>query len=155
MLLVKPVTFMNNSGEAVSALARFYKVGTPVISRQGFYVLVCHETGGEGRDGRWEDRNRGAAAVQGSRHAPNAPLLLPMCTQVPLGRILVIADDLDIPHATLRLRAKGGHGGHNGLRSIIERMGNSQEFPRLKVGIGRPAGKWCDLVLQVLSTSRT
>lgn len=53
----------------------------------------------------------------------------------------MISDDLDMPHAALRLRAKGGHGGHNGLRSIIERMGNSQEFPRLKIGIGRPAGE--------------
>jgi PTH1 family peptidyl-tRNA hydrolase len=70
VLLAKPVTFMNNSGESVSALARFYKV--------------------------------------------------------PTQRILVVSDDLDMPHAALRLRAKGGHGGHNGLRSISERLGNTQ-----------------------------
>lgn len=38
----------------------------------------------------------------------------------------------------VRLRIKGGHGGHNGLRSIIDRFGGSQEFPRIKIGIGRP-----------------
>ncbi len=63
-------------------------------------------------------------------------------TQVPTKRILVISDDLDIPHAALRLRAKGGHGGHNGLRSITERLGNTQDYPRLKVGIGRPSGEY-------------
>lgn len=41
----------------------------------------------------------------------------------------------------MRLRIKGGHGGHNGLRSIIDKFGGSHEFPRIKVGIGRPAGQ--------------
>lgn len=84
VLLVKPVTFMNNSGESVAALAKFYRV--------------------------------------------------------PPQRVLVISDDLDMPVAQIRLRQKGGHGGHNGLRSIIDRMGGTQDFPRLKVGIGRPTG---------------
>ncbi len=61
--------------------------------------------------------------------------------QVPTQRILVLADDLDIPHAALRMRPKGGHGGHNGLRSIMERMGNTQDFPRIKLGIGRPSSE--------------
>ncbi|KAG2425984.1 hypothetical protein HXX76_013355 [Chlamydomonas incerta] len=84
VLLVKPVTFMNNSGESVAALAKFYRV--------------------------------------------------------PPGRVLVVADDLDQPTAQVRLRQRGGHGGHNGLRSIIERMGGTQDFPRIKIGIGRPSG---------------
>ncbi|KAG2435043.1 hypothetical protein HYH02_012040 [Chlamydomonas schloesseri] len=84
VLLVKPVTFMNNSGESVAALAKFYRV--------------------------------------------------------PPGRVLVVADDLDQPTAQVRLRQRGGHGGHNGLRSIIDRMGGTQDFPRIKIGIGRPAG---------------
>jgi PTH1 family peptidyl-tRNA hydrolase len=51
--------------------------------------------------------------------------------------LLVVLDDLDLPAGTLRLREQGSHGGHNGLRSIIEELGTSA-FPRLRVGIGRP-----------------
>ncbi len=58
----------------------------------------------------------------------------------PLDRILVIFDDLDLPFGVLRLREKGGAGGHNGMRSIIDRLGTG-DFPRLRVGIGRPPGR--------------
>ena len=51
--------------------------------------------------------------------------------------ILVVFDEMDIPSGKLRLRPSGGHGGHNGLRSIIEALGSS-DFPRIRVGIGRP-----------------
>jgi PTH1 family peptidyl-tRNA hydrolase len=51
--------------------------------------------------------------------------------------LMVVVDDLDLPVGVLRLREKGSHGGHNGLRSIIEELGTSA-FPRLRVGIGRP-----------------
>ena len=81
--LMKPLTFMNNSGEAVGALARFYKI--------------------------------------------------------PPEQILVIYDDLDLPTATLRLRPKGGSGGHKGMKSIIQHLG-SQDFPRIRIGIDRPPG---------------
>ncbi|WP_374685790.1 aminoacyl-tRNA hydrolase [Promineifilum sp.] len=83
VILAKPQTFMNLSGEAVGALARFYKI------------------------------------------APEA--------------LLVVYDELDIPFGALRLREKGGAGGHNGMRSIIQHLG--QEFARLRLGIGRPPGR--------------
>ncbi len=84
VILVKPQTFMNESGRAVVALARFY--------------------------------------------------------QVPPERMLVCYDDLDLPLGTVRLRPEGGSGGHKGMRSIIEHLG-SQNFPRLRIGIGRPPGQ--------------
>jgi PTH1 family peptidyl-tRNA hydrolase len=84
VLLVKPQTFMNSSGESVVPLLKYYKV--------------------------------------------------------PPSRCLVLYDDLDIDVAALRLRQKGGHGGHNGMRSIITCLGGSQDFPRLRIGIGRPQG---------------
>lgn len=54
--------------------------------------------------------------------------------------MLVIYDDLDLEFGKIRIREKGGHGGHNGMRSIISSIGNS-DFPRMRVGIGRPAGE--------------
>lgn len=55
--------------------------------------------------------------------------------KVPPPRILAIVDDLDLPFGTLRMRAEGSSGGHNGLKSLIEVFG--QGFPRLRIGIGR------------------
>ena len=51
--------------------------------------------------------------------------------------LLVVADDLDLPVGKVRLRPKGGHGGYKGLQSIIEAV-RSDQFPRLRIGIGRP-----------------
>lgn len=51
--------------------------------------------------------------------------------------LVIVFDEMDIPGGKLRLRLSGGHGGHNGLRSIIEQIGFS-DFPRIRVGIGRP-----------------
>jgi peptidyl-tRNA hydrolase, PTH1 family len=81
IVLLKPETFMNLSGNAVAAAARWYKV--------------------------------------------------------PPERLLVIHDDLGLPFGQLRLRARGSSGGHNGLASVIERMGTGT-IPRLRIGIGRP-----------------
>jgi PTH1 family peptidyl-tRNA hydrolase len=84
VIVAKPQTYMNDSGRAVGALLKFYKI--------------------------------------------------------PLDRLLVIFDDLDLPFGTIRLRAEGGAGGHNGMRSIIQQLGGRQ-FARLRVGIGRPPGR--------------
>ncbi|KAG2625991.1 peptidyl-tRNA hydrolase, mitochondrial-like isoform X3 [Panicum virgatum] len=58
--------------------------------------------------------------------------------KIPLNQLVVIYDDLDLPFAELRLLPKGGHGGHNGMRSIIDHLKQSRNFPRLRIGIGRP-----------------
>jgi PTH1 family peptidyl-tRNA hydrolase len=54
--------------------------------------------------------------------------------------IFVIYDDLDLPVGTIRIRPFGGSGGHNGMNSLIERLG-TQGFPRLRIGIDRPPGR--------------
>ena len=92
-ILAKPQTFVNASGEAAGAIARFYKVDP--------------------------------------------------------GDVLVVYDELDLPQGTIRLRPRGGSGGHNGIKSVIEHLG-TEGFPRLRVGIGRPPGRMepKDYVLQ-------
>jgi peptidyl-tRNA hydrolase, PTH1 family len=59
--------------------------------------------------------------------------------------VFVVADDIDLPFGKLRARPFGGHGGHNGLRSVIATIGEG--FPRLRVGIGRPEDDAVDHVL--------
>ena len=54
--------------------------------------------------------------------------------------LILVYDDIDLPLGTVRLRMKGSHGGHNGVRSVIEALG-TQEITRVKVGIGRPDQK--------------
>ena len=60
--------------------------------------------------------------------------------KVPLDRLVVVHDELDIPFAALRLKLGGGDNGHNGLRSIRRSVG-SGDYYRLRVGIGRPPGR--------------
>jgi len=79
-LVAKPLTFMNNSGDVVSALARYYDIS--------------------------------------------------------IGDLLVVVDEVALPFARLRARARGSAGGHNGLKSLIERLGTT-EFARLRLGVGR------------------
>ncbi len=83
--------------------------------------------------------NRSGAAVAGLAH----------WLGLPTERILVIYDDLDLPVGTIRLRPRGSAGGHRGMLSIIESLG-SQEFPRLRIGIGRPPDPQMDPVDYVL-----
>jgi PTH1 family peptidyl-tRNA hydrolase len=93
VILIKPQTYMNNSGMPVSSLVHFYKV--------------------------------------------------------PLENLMVAYDDVDLPFGTLRLRPMGGSAGQKGMQSIIERLG-TEDFPRLRIGTGRPPGKReaADYVLQ-------
>lgn len=66
--------------------------------------------------------------------------------------IVVLYDDLDLPTGKIRLRQQGGHGGHNGIRSLITHLGTKQ-FKRVRVGIGRPTDSQpiVDYVLQPFS----
>jgi len=57
--------------------------------------------------------------------------------RIPLSDLLVIYDDLDLPQGKIRLRQSGSSGGHKGMNSIISALG-SEDFPRIRVGIGRP-----------------
>lgn len=65
--------------------------------------------------------------------------------------LLVVHDELDIPEGDVRVKVGGGHAGHNGLRSIIDKLG-SRDFSRIRVGIGEPPGKMpgADFVLKQL-----
>lgn len=94
ILLVKPMTFMNESGRAVGPLLTYF----------GVYPE----------------------------------------------ELLVIYDDLDLAVGKIRLRQKGGAGGHNGIKSLISYLGGEKTFDRIKVGIGRPQGKM-SVVNHVLS----
>jgi len=57
--------------------------------------------------------------------------------KLPLSQLIVVHDELDLPYGSVRFKQGGGHGGHNGLRSIQEQLGKG-DFLRLRVGIGRP-----------------
>jgi PTH1 family peptidyl-tRNA hydrolase len=83
VILAKPQTYMNSSGEAIGPLVNFYKI--------------------------------------------------------PSENVFVVYDEMDIPFGAIRLREKGGAGGHNGMKSIIQHIG--QEFPRMRLGVGRPPGR--------------
>ncbi len=56
------------------------------------------------------------------------------------GDIVIVHDDLDLPEGSVRVKRGGGHGGHNGLRSLAEGIGTG-DFPRVRLGIGRPPGR--------------
>lgn len=93
VLLLKPLTFMNASGDAVAAAAAFYKI--------------------------------------------------------PPQRVIVLSDDINLAVGVLRIRTEGSAGGHNGLKSIIARLG-SQQFCRLRIGVGQKPRPDYDLVDWVL-----
>ena len=69
--------------------------------------------------------------------------------RIPHSNVIVIYDDLDLPLGTVRIRPEGGSGGHKGMASIIDAMQTNQ-IPRMRIGIGRPSGKMdpADFVLQ-------
>lgn len=69
-------------------------------------------------------------------------------------RVVIVHDELDIPFDTLKLKTGGGHGGHNGVRDVAKALG-TPEFPRVRVGIGRPPGRQdpADWVLDPFSSA--
>lgn len=69
-----------------------------------------------------------------------------------LFELLLVYDDMDLPVGSLRIRARGGAGGHKGMHSICESLG-SREFPRIRIGIGRPPGGAIDWVLSEFSAA--
>lgn len=73
---------------------------------------------------------------------------------LPLERLIVVHDELDIPFDSVKLKSGGGHGGHNGLRDIAK-AANSPEYVRVRVGVGRPPGRQdpADFVLQGFSST--
>lgn len=73
--------------------------------------------------------------------------------KVPLDHMVVIYDDIDLPLGKLRVRKSGSAGTHNGMRSILQCLGNQQGFPRIRVGVGAKPEGW-DLADWVLSTYR-
>ena len=68
-----------------------------------------------------------------------AMVRLAQASGAPKDRMVVVYDDLDLPLGKLRVRAKGSPGGHNGIKSIVGKLG-TDTFPRIRVGIGRPTG---------------
>lgn len=74
--------------------------------------------------------------------------------KVPVDRLTIVHDDLDLPFGTLRLKRGGGDGGHNGLRSATAVLG-SREYARVRFGIGRPPGRQdpADYVLRDFSAA--
>jgi len=69
---------------------------------------------------------------------------------IPIGQILIVHDDLDLPFGNLKFKEMGGHGGHNGLRNIIDHLNGESSFKRLRIGIGHP-GKEKDVTKYVLT----
>ena len=71
---------------------------------------------------------------------------------VPISEVIIVHDDLDLPMGSIRAKSGGGHGGHNGLRSIKDVLGDAS-YLRVRVGIGRPPGRQdpADFVLEPMS----
>lgn len=122
----------------------------------GFIVIDALAEAWGARD--WQRKGEARYAIDRSRDAIlvkpqsfmnlSGPPVLGLATfyKVPPERILIVVDDLDLPFGTLRMRAEGSSGGHNGLKSLIDAFG--QGFPRLRIGIGR--GQDPDAVDRVL-----
>jgi len=117
------------------------------------------------RSGSWSRRERQAATCSVEIAEQPALLVKPLTFMnlsgravAPLARrhnlqperILVVYDEMDLPTGRLRVRPSGSAGGHKGVRSLIESL-QSQEFPRIRIGVGRPAGEAIDHVLSRFS----
>ena len=102
-------------------------------------------------EAEWTDGKKKVILCRPLTYMNNSGVAVKKITEkykVPAERMIVIYDDIDLPPGTVRVRAKGGPGTHNGMRSIVGETGTDQ-FPRIRVGTGdRPAGE--DLVKWVL-----
>ncbi len=74
--------------------------------------------------------------------------------EVPMERLIVVHDDIDLLEGTIRVKQGGGHGGHKGLRSLHERL-ESGDYLRVRIGVGRPPGRQdpADYVLEPMSAA--
>ena len=73
--------------------------------------------------------------------------------KIPVEHVLVVSDEISLPIGRLRVRTKGSAGGHNGLKSLIARLG-TEEFPRIRLGVGAPPHPDYDMADWVLSSFR-
>ena len=110
------------------------------------------ECGALSAKGVWHDMDLVLAKPQSFMNVSGGPVKqLLKAYDVDPAHLIVIHDELDIPSGTVRVKFGGGHAGHNGLRSIHEKLG-SGDYLRVRVGIGRPEGRKpaADYVLQEL-----
>lgn len=108
-------------------------------------------------DGRIDGLKVILAKPQGFMNTSGGPVSsLVRFFQIRIDHLLIVHDDLDLPLGTLRLRGSGGSAGHRGMQSIVTRLG-SQDFPRLRIGIGRPPGRMdpADFVLKDFAEEET
>lgn len=96
----------------------------------------------------WRVAARTVTLIKPLTHMNDSGIALARCGASGSGELLVVCDDLNLPLGQLRLRSRGGSGGHKGLESIIEHLG-TEDFARLRLGIGgAPAGTdWVEFVL--------
>ena len=83
-------------------------------------------------------------------HSGRSILQMSAYYNIPPKKIIVLFDDISLEPGRLRVRADGSAGGHNGIKSVIQELG-SQEFPRVKIGVGAKPNPECDLADWVLS----
>lgn len=89
-------------------------------------------------EGEWRgEKVRLLAPGTFMNHSGRAVAAMATFFKIPVGRILVAHDEIDLPAGEVRLKVGGGHGGHNGLRDIIGHIG-SRDFARLRIGVGHP-----------------
>jgi PTH1 family peptidyl-tRNA hydrolase len=103
--------------------------------------LRSHKTRNDAIEGRLGDQRVVLARPRSYMNESGGPVVAARdFYKVPLDRMIVVHDELDLPFATLRLKLGGGDNGHNGLKSLRRALG-SGEFYRVRVGIGRPPGR--------------
>jgi PTH1 family peptidyl-tRNA hydrolase len=116
---------------------------------QGFGVTLRHEARFHGSVARVPPELRLLVPDTFMNRSGQAVVALLQFYQIAPDSMLVVHDDLDLPPGTARLKLGGGHGGHNGLRDIMARLGERRDFARLRIGIGHP-GPGADVVGYVL-----